>query len=193
MRALRIGLGGGRHLPTIGACSGGGRLLTRFTARGPRAEGHLALGNLSSLGQARRKLKNFPTKTMTSQRNKRQLRVINPCQDPEPRGQAGGPQGDQVPAPRVRNARGRPLAIGCRASPQTLRGLESAKRRLYPQVGAWGSCYPPGSRVLEKWSAWSPLHCHPVFCRVAFSWNLTRQVHRREANRQGRRCQQLAA
>lgn len=95
MRALRIGLGGGRHLPTIGACSGGGRLLTRFTARGPRAEGHLALGNLSSLGQARRKLKNFPTKTMTSQRNKRQLRVINPCQDPGPRGQARGPTGEE--------------------------------------------------------------------------------------------------
>lgn len=146
LRPLRIRLVGDRHLPTIRACAGGGRLLTHFTARGPRAEGHLALGNLSSLGQAGRKLKNFPTKTLTSRRNKKQLRVINPCQHPGPRGQAGGPQEDQVPAPGVRNARGRSLAIWCRASPQTLRGPGRARRRPHPQAGAWGSCHPYTTR-----------------------------------------------
>lgn len=80
-------------------------LVTLQSTEDPGGEGTLALGNLSGLVQARRKLKNFPTKTFTSRRDKKQLRVINPCQHPGPRGQARGPKGDQR-ALRMRKARG---------------------------------------------------------------------------------------
>ncbi|CAI9156451.1 unnamed protein product [Rangifer tarandus platyrhynchus] len=88
-----------------------------------RRRGKLGLGNLSGLVQARRKLKNFPSKTATSRRDKKQLKVINPCQpaDPEVRVRLEAGEGTSACPPRgaecqIRRGAGSPKMLGSQGS-----------------------------------------------------------------------------
>lgn len=174
-------------------------LITLQGAEDPCGEGNLALGNLSSLVQARRKLKNFPTKTFTSRRDKKQLRVINLCQHSGPRGQAGGPEGDQR-ALRMRGVRGeilghqdaqlfhKPLRSqgwnGCQGTPLGRQGLQGSWHPHTARQRGPGDVVHPEPRIH---------HCLSVFCRVAFFLEPSLgRFTEKEANHQGRRCKQLA-
>ena len=127
----------------------------------------LGLGNLSGLVQARRKLKNFPSKTSTSRRDKKQLRVINPCQPADlevrvrleageetsacpPRGaecQAGDPAGRREPP----NA-GVP---GVQEAPADAPSPRSEVRRRGPRGGsAHAGPLPRGHRLPV--ASWKP-------------------------------------
>lgn len=167
----------------------------------PGGEGNLTLRNLSGLVQARRKLKNFPTKKFTSRGDKKQLRVINPCQHPGPRGQAGGQRVINVPVPRVRNARrevpGHQRAVlphkvsGHRGPMGTRRCPPPPRQRLE------GSCYPYATREQGPGEVADPDPLEPLLPSILpsdiFLGTQLRQVHRREANHQRRQCKQLAA
>lgn len=166
-----------------------GEPVTHPRARRAREErgSHLALGNLSGLVQARRKLKNFPSKTLTSRRDKEQLRVINPCQHPGPevRLEPGGDQRAARP-PEVRNA----LATGI-PSPQAPRSQ-----------GPKGTRRPPPHPMRPQAMAGRPwrgaagalaAQPRPAFCSGVSLGAPLGPVQQREASHQGSRCKQLAA
>lgn len=172
--------------------------ITRQCTEDPRGEGTLTLRNLSGLVQARRKLKNFPTKTFTSRGDKKQLRVINPCQHPGPRGQARGPEGDQC-ALRMRNARGEiPGPQGAQLFHRRS-GHGSPRRASRHLVGGRGSGFLPfpHSEAAGSWASGppgTPVPPPPVFCKVAFFPEPSLgKFTEKEANHQGRRCKQPAA
>lgn len=116
----------------------------------PGRPGNLSLGNLSGLVQARRKLKNFPTKTFTSRGDKKQLRVINPCQHQDPEVRLQARRGINMPVLRVRNAGGEMPGHQGAQLPHKPSGHGSPRgtMRRPPEAEARGSC-----RTLGRGSA----------------------------------------
>lgn len=164
-----------RRLSLVEACQQASDAPTHRSVQGPRRRGDVALGNLSSLVQARRKLKNFPTKTFPSQRDQKQLGAIN--LHPRP-GQRPGEarRGVTAPAPgrKVRNAGWETPGHQDAELPHQRSGhraLGGQEKPLPTPTHGRGSRFF-GSRLPEKPSTRVPRAALPL-CSAEwhFSWN----------------------